>query len=124
MTDADTTLQQEVAVSLLTHLHKVVGDVVFGPIVKNGQISDEKLHKPRWDFAWLIGTFLTSGTCRMRAQVLLEGLMIEGQAGHPEDNASILTEMEVKRCATVIAAAFLNPSELLANLLCWEGGFV
>ena len=59
----------------------------------------------------LINTFRTY---RMRVQALLEGLVVEGLASPVTDATHTLTDMEVKRCAAVIAAAFLNPSGFTA----------
>lgn len=39
--------QEEVTINLLAHLHRVIGSVALGPVVKNGRMSDEKLQKPR-----------------------------------------------------------------------------
>ena len=40
-------LQEQVTNTLFTNLHQIIGSVALGPIVQNGQIRDDKLHKPR-----------------------------------------------------------------------------
>lgn len=40
-------LLEDVTARLLSHLHHIAGKVILGPILRNDQIQDEKLQKPR-----------------------------------------------------------------------------
>lgn len=101
------------AVPLVVSVGRILQDVVQSPIIIQGNISVDKLRKPRWDVLKTVislSQFLLSTFFRMRAQAIVEApptipvQEIEGRM-------IPLMDVEIQHCAAVIAAAFLNPSK-------------
>lgn len=98
--------------SLVNSVNKVLKKVVLAPIVRENEILRGKLLKPMWEPPIPCYIIIYSfNIFRIRAQDEVASTPTIS-IGENEGAMAPLLDEEIKHCAAVIAAAFLNPGKL------------